>query len=276
MRISHPRFDQGKVEERYADACEDLPFLLDGVKSNPKNLSLLISTASDVACCGVALDTEHTMVRRALRIAGQASWALFVTASSEELPVEVRLDDGLHCVFNERPDQSTTHAFRWLRGFFFNAICRESGLIDDMCKLPTELLRRSSTKDPEYRYLLVDALKAFWNGDSQCSTIIVNALEATDPERSDIHEQDWALDIDVPQLQLFFYVATKDRKFEANLPKAADLHNQYWSANKKRRNNWDGFLSVELTGLAAIAHDRGMPVQIDASSIPSWLVNDSE
>lgn len=276
MRVSYPRFDQEKVIERYADASEDLPFFLDAVKSNPKNLSFLISTASDVACCGLALGTEHTIVRKALRIAGQASSALFVTASSEKLPVEVRLDDGQHCVFNERPDQSTTHASRWLRGFFFNAICRETGLIDDMCKVPTELLRRSITKDPEYRYLLVDALKAFWNGDSQCSTIIVNALEATDPQRSDIREQDWTLDIDVPQLQLFFYVATKDKEFEENLPRAADLHNQYWSANKSRRNNWDAFLSVELTGLAAIAHDRGMPAQIDASSIPSWLVNDSE
>lgn len=276
MRISHPQFDRGRVEERYADACEDLPFFLQAATSNPKNLSILTSTASDVACCGVALDSEHKMVRRALRIAGQASSALFAAASSEEMPVDVQLDDGQHCIYDARPDPSTTHAFRWLRGFLLNAICRESGLMDDMCKVPTELLRSSSTKDAEYRYLLVDALKAFWSGDPQSSTIIVDALDATDPERGDIRQPDWTLDIDVPLLQLFFYVATNDNEFEENLPKAADLHHKYWTANNERRNNWDGFLSVELTALAAIAHDRGMPVQIDAASIPNWLVTGSE
>lgn len=269
---SKPRFDRARVEERYADACEDLPFFFNGAKSDPKNLSLLISTASDVACCGVALGEEHARVYEALQIAGQASSALFVTASTERLPVTLRLGKD-ECVYSTRSDESTVHALSWLRGFFLNAICRQSGPIDDMYKVPTDLLRRSSTKSPEYRYLFVDALKAFWNGEQRCSTLILNALEATDPERSDIRAGDWTLYLDVPQLQLLFYIASEDNDFEKNLPKAADLHSEYWTSNKKRRDDWEGLFSIELTALSAIARDRGMPFQTDVLTIPDWLVS---
>ncbi|QDU49457.1 immunity 49 family protein [Gimesia panareensis] len=272
MPDSPSGFDRSQVEERFADASEDLPYFLDGAKSDPRNLSLLISTALDVACCGVALKVDFELVRQGLQIAGQASAAIFQLVSSDKLPVEVPLGEGHSCVFDARPDESTVHAFQWVRGFFLNAICRETDLVDMMCRTPTKLLRQSSTKDPEYRYLFVDALRAFWAGESQCNKLILAALDATDPERGDVQSVDWTLKLDVPLLQLLFYLNSNDDDFAVHFPQAVKLHQQFWSSSDERRKNWERFLAIELTGLAALAHDRGLSFHLDAESIPDELV----
>ena len=142
-----------------------------------------------------------------------------------------------------------------------------------MIEVPTELLRSSTTKDPEYRYLLVDALKALSKGDSQCNTILLHALDETDPKRSDIRSPNWTLNLDVPQMQLLYYVATCDNLFAEAFAKAIILHNQYWMSNSDRRNNWEGLFSIELTGLAAIARSKGLSFHVTSPCVPSWLAN---
>lgn len=269
--MARHHFDRDRVEERYADAREDLPFFLDGAKTDPRNLSLLISTALDVAQCGIALAHDHQIACDALRLAGEASAGLFVAATSEDLPVEIPLGGGT-CVYQSRPDQSTVHAFRWIRAFFINAICRASGLIDTMCQTSASLPKRSSTTDPEYRYLYVDALRAFWNRDAEANEKILSALEATDPEREDIVRSDWTLKLDVPQLQHLYYVNNQNVEFAEQFPKAVELHKQYWSSTKNRRNDWEGFVSIELTGLAAMAYDRGISFVVDSDYVPSDLI----
>ena len=272
MHNFSPDYDWSRIEERYADACEDLPYFLDGARSDPRNLSLLISTALDVACCGTALKVDNKLILQALRLAGQASAAIFLAASSDKLPVKVRLGEGRPCTLTTRPEESTVHAFRWVRGFFLNAICREYDLIDSMCRTPTELLRQSSTKDPEYRYLFVDALRAFWTGELQSGNIILSALEAADPERSDVHSADWTLHIDVPLLQLLFHVNSNDDDFAEQFPKAVALFQQYWLSSEERSKNWERLLAIELTGIAALAHDRHMALHIDSECVSNELV----
>lgn len=272
VRVARPPVDLACVEERFADAHRTLSLFLEGARSDPKNLPLLISTALDIVCCGVALNADGHEVRQALLIAGQASTALFLAAPSQPLPVEVQLGEGPFCVYHTHADESAAHASRWLRGFFLCALCRDSALIDAICSAPTEVMRRSSTREPEYRYLFVDAVKSFWKGEAAISTRILAALEATDPDRADIRRPDWTLNIDVPLLQHLFYINSEDSDFAEHFPRAVEKHKKYWTATSEQRMDWGGYFALELTAIATLAYDRHIPFKIDSEYIPLDLV----
>ena len=44
MYYSHPAFDRSRVEERYADASEDLPYFLDGADNKRGQDSFIIES----------------------------------------------------------------------------------------------------------------------------------------------------------------------------------------------------------------------------------------
>lgn len=274
MKIERHQFDQHQVEERFIQTKEDLPFFLDGARKDAKNLSLLMAEAMDAATCGSAVGATFEEVIGALRLAGQASAALFLTAS-RPLPVRVALGDGPRVLYGTRPDESTTHVSAWLRGFFLNTICRNSELIDTMCDVPADVLRGSSTSGPEYRYLFAEAVKVFWTGAEHAERKILDALEATDPHRTDVRKPDWTLNIDVPQLQLLFYISQRDDEFSNQLRQAVQLHKKYWSS-ETRQSDSDGLLAVELTALACLARDRKMSCEIASDYTPLDLIRGLE
>lgn len=273
MRIPRHTIEHARVAERFADANKELELFLESAQKSPRSLSLLLSTAMDVATCGSAVLHDPVLIRKALRLAGQASAALFATASAKTLPVQVTIGGGPVAMYSTRPDESEVYASQWLKGVFVNTLFGDRKLVADMCDTPTELLRTSSTKAPEYKYLFVDAIKAFFANGTDCSKLILEALEATDPQRSDIRTPDWTLNIDVPLLQHLFYVQKMDPDFAEQFPKAVELHKKYWTSSKKLKQDWNGLLAIELTAIAILARDRNVQFDIDSEYIPiSWFV----
>jgi hypothetical protein len=204
-----------------------------------------------------------------LRLSAQAHAALFAAAGV--LPVTVPLGDDEPVTYTKAPDESTVDAYTWIEGFLLAALCRDTASLELLCRAPVGLIRRSSTRNPEYRYVFLEALRAFWLEDADPGTLAVHAMHLTDPDRDDIHSRNYTLFIDVHLIRLFFFVHAKDPDFADGLVVALRDHKEYWS-NKERSHLSDGFLARNLLGLAALAYDRGIPFEVDSEYLPMWLV----
>jgi hypothetical protein len=258
MKIQRHKIDVEACRTRFADGCERLPRYISYVKDNPSGLSGVASLALKVVRFGSVASPESPLVMDALTIAANALTGMFAVARASGQSVDVVL--GSESVnLNGKIDRSIVEAHSWLTAFWASLICRDSSLINSLCETPLERLRLSPTTNPEYRYMLVDALQAFWTGAPDIGRRLVTTLDATDPIRENIHARDWVLFLDVPLIQVLFYVLGRDIKFEDAFIEAVKSHNQYWTASQKRRKDWDGFVSLELSAIAALASERGVP-----------------
>lgn len=273
MNVSRHKLDVTRYQEYFKEECIRLSTSLQEAARRPSNLGLLAGRALDIVRFGSVASPDSPEIPRALRIAAQALAGIFVIARATGDTVELLLDDN-PVRMPARMDESLVEASRWVTGFWLGVICRDATLLQSLCEMPSEKLRPSSTTNPEYRYRLVDALQAFWKGSPETAKLIIAAMEATDPDRPDIHARDWVLNIDVPLIQLLFYLVSSDARFGGALLEALKLHKKYWTATAQRKQDWEGFVSFGLTALAVLAAERHTPCDVESAYVLTHCTRD--
>jgi Immunity protein 49 len=244
------------------------------LKALPRNLAhanMLRSTVQAWAGHLAVIDPTSPQICDAMRLGAEAIAALFAAATAGKGEVEVRLG-GKTVSAAAAVDMSVVHPGSWQGGFFLAAICRERDLLDLLCQTPTELLRSSPSKADEYAYLYVDALRAFWRQEDEAPALLLQALKATEPEQLEFSSEDYALDVVVPQMEVLYRLMDQDAAgFDKALGKAVQLHRDYWK-KADRKSDPEGYLAFPLIGLASLAHDAGLPVEVESDYLPGGLV----
>jgi hypothetical protein len=268
VRIERHKLDMESCRELFDNANRALPSLLTNARTDPYYLFWFISRALSAVRYGSVVSPGSPEVVRYLRLAAQAHAAHF--AATGDLPVTVPLGDE-PATYTSAPDESTVTAYRWIEGFFLAALCRDAASLDLLCQAPVEPMRRSSTRNPEFRYVFIEALRAFWLQKGNSGRLAVEAMRLTDPDRDDIYDRDYTLYLDVHLIRLFFFVHAQDPDFADGLVLALRVHKKYWS-KKERSRLASGFLALNLLGLAALAYDREIPFEVDSEYLPMWFV----
>ena len=273
MKISRPSVDLARIHEVYEREQKGLADYVDAARRRPQALTLLISEALCLANCAAVVAPESDDILRSLKLAAQAHAALFAWASSSGGTVTVPLgDDGPVTYVNQESESSTVHVFRWLKGFYLAALCRDENALKILFDTPTDLLRSSSTGNPEYRHLLAESLGMWRRSENGVAQGFIATMDATDPERADVLDKSYTLLLDVPAIQCLLYALSEEKDFAPAIVRAAESHKKYWTSTKKRREDWDGFLSIPLLGIAALARDRGVAFDLDCDYVPGHLV----
>lgn len=255
MRITRHELDNDDILSFYEESIEGLAFSKDAAAKNPNNLGSLMRIAIEAASLASVVAPDGAETLKHLAVAARASAELFEAARSGGV------------------DESIVEPRKWITGHFLGHICRSEDVLNSLSQTTSETLRKSSTTHPEYRYLLVDALRAYWAKAAETKRLLVNVMEATDPDRPDIQKPEWVLNIDVQTIRVLFYTLEGSEEFENALIHALELHKKYWSKTKQRRRDYLGFLPIELNGICAIAHDRGINFDVQSEYLPPVLVN---
>ena len=277
MFIPRHNIDRETIQRRFDTIPAHLKNLAGSVGRTPNNLTLVAPNALDIVSCGSVVAPDSPYIHPALCIASRCLSALFAVASAERLPVEVVVMNGQTIRYETRPDNSLIHPIRWLQGFYVAALCRDYDSLQALHETPLELLRASSTRCPQYTYLFVDAIRGFIDDAPDTAQRLLKTMEATDPDRADIHNPDWALNIDVPIIELFFRFAIGDDSgFAVAVSKAVAGHANYWtkSRDKDKSRHADSFLALGPLGLSALAYDRKMPIAVESDYFPLKLVQE--
>lgn len=271
-RIARHPIDQGIVAESFPMIRERLPFFLDKAHENPNNLTFLIDYARDTAVLGMVTGKiEPQEAAKHLRLASQAYGALFAAASHDTVTVPLGYDDE-EATYSAAVDDSIVHVARWLDGFFLAALCRDWNTLGLLEETPIEVLQRSRTVSPEYRFLWMRAMLAWGQNSDATTTLLLQAMDATDPERADIFAPDWVLYQDVPRIAALTYLFHGESEFLPTMQDAVAKHKTFYSKKTERRRDWKGFFALSLMGIGALANFRGVPCEIDSEYwVEEWV-----
>lgn len=110
------------------------------------------------ACSGAARGQPLAEVNQLLCLAAQAYRALFLVVCAQGTKVTVPLGEGDPVTYEAAIDLSYLDPSRWLRAFFLGAVLRDDDLLAALMATPTDLIRQSTLKGPEFRYLFIDSL----------------------------------------------------------------------------------------------------------------------
>jgi hypothetical protein len=79
-----------------------------------------------------------------------------------------------------------------------------------------------------------------------------------------------------PPLNLFLQFLKRDvDQFNTALVEALQLHKEYWTKDEDRRLTTDGPVALGPPGVACLAYDVGMPVDVESEYLPKHLLKRS-
>ncbi len=206
-------------------------------------------------------------------MAMQVGSALFASATAEEGSV-------VECVIGHEvrriPAVGVTHftdAGTWLEAFWLAVVCRDQARMTRLCEVPIETLRASDAVFEEYIYHWVDAVQTYWLERPVLGEKLVAAFDASDPERLQFMDSEMMLKVLYPPINVFNRFAGRESdKFNEALIQGLELHREYWTASEERQETGDGDIPLALLGLACLAHDAGLPVEVESEYLPEHLL----
>jgi hypothetical protein len=207
----------------------------------------------------------------------QVGSALFQSAAAAEGPVPCRIGS-LGEVKNlpATGPRSYTHAGAWLTSFYLAVVCRENERIDRLTRLSVSFLRESGAVFDEYVYDWVETLQSLWFGREDLGDKLVAAVNGTDPAVARLADRELMLKILYPPLELFHRYLRRDaEQFNAALVDALTWHREYWAGDEVRALSGDGLVALGPLAIACMAHDAGMPIDVESEYLPKALLERS-
>lgn len=207
----------------------------------------------------------------------QVGSALFISGTAAEGPVPCRI--GSKGEVKRLPatgPQEYLHAGDWLTSFYLAAICRENERLNRLAQVPISFLRESGAEFDEYIYAWVETLQNAWFRRPETWDTLVTAVNGTDPETTQVASKELMLKILYPPLELFHrYQRQEAEQFNAALVDALTWHKEYWTGNEARSLSGEGLVALAPLAIACMAHDAGMPIEVESEYLPKHLLQRS-
>lgn len=252
---------------------DDLP----EVGRDTKGVKFLFTSAMMAMRYQCALDPTATKgpTWESVTLAMQAGSALFAAGLRSAGTVEVRIHTSVVTVPATGP-QSWTNVGYWLRALYLAMICREKERTDLLCSVTSDFLRASAMRGraDAYVYPWAESLRMFWHREPGHYDRLGEALRLADPEDPNVLDQE-AMGLQYyPPLVLFNYLLTGEHdRFNDALFQALEWHRSYWTRTPERARDCDGYIALAPLAMTCLAHEMGVPVEVESEYIPQGLVD---
>ena len=209
---------------------------------------------------------------QAVHLRARAIWAMFARAqwTSYEAWLPTREEN---IVFKGTGPTSETHVDRWKEGFACAALVADEYVLENLAKVPIDIMRASSSRHDEHAYLHVEAIQAYLKVERNAFDLVLRAMKATAPRRLKINPE-YCLRICVSEIQLLGLLMSGD-DFNEPLAQALDMHKRYWGnpAVPDRALMSEGLFPVHLAALAKLAKaEHGYPVTVTSDYLPAEII----
>jgi len=243
---------------------------LKSAASRAPALSILLRTARGYAGYLGAVPLEIGPLCSALRTGARGAVALFALATGSG---EMQVDLGASPLqLPATGPTDATHPGNWRIGWWMAQIVCDRHAIDRLGAIPMDVLRRSSSRADACQYLFVEALQAVEKRATDWGARLQLALDATDPQKVALSDEEFVLNILVPEMELLYRLATGDvASFNETLQFALDRHKKYWSKASRKRDP-DGYIALGPLAIAGIARKAGIPIEVESEYLPIPLL----
>lgn len=232
----------------------------------PAALATVLEVARSYAGYLAAANAPQVELGRALRIGAEAATAIFALGTgSGEIEFSIAGQRARHAATGPN---GATRPGTWRIGWWLAQLVGDQTAIDTLAATPVALLRASGTTTDECQYRFVEALQGFQSQAPTWGDSLQAAVDATDPEAVALIDEDFVLNILVPEMQLLFYLALNESdQFQTAFEFALERHKKYWSKADRKRDP-DGFLALGPMALASLAVSAGIPVEMESDYAP--------
>jgi hypothetical protein len=274
---SDPKRDQRGF---FDSARGEVTYFLDEVTKRRPVDSLLnvIHDAKSAAAYGAVINAPHQQILDAFRMEAQAGAALFDLAIHPGEDRVQTLGDRSVTVRTESA-HSQTVPIDWLDVYSAACAARDEVSARSLAEVPPDVVRRSQRvmQYDDYNLVLVEGLGALHRNDVRARELLLQARGLADPEHATVATE-WANRLARPLIEFALSIVDGEPDaVNAALTAAVEQHKAYWSKNARigglsRRDDPDGYLAFWPLGLACLAHDRGVPIDVESDYIPAWII----
>ena len=272
VKIARHQLPVDVAHENYEFSSQRLGEVVVNAHKRAASLYHVVRKAWDVILYGSAAAANPVEFAKPLELGAHAGVAFFRVSAAGPGPIEFRLGLDTVKLTADSVDSSVAHSGLWMQAFRLAVLGRESESIEALCHISTDLLRRSTTRGPEFHNLFVDAVKAFWTGAKDAAGLLSATLAASDPKRADVTVPEFDAHHWIPEIKLIESLLNRTSRFDEALTEAVLLHQKYYSSTERRGRESYGFLAAGPLTWAAVAHDRGVSFDLESDYLPRSLV----
>ena len=159
----------------------------------------------------------------------------------------------------------------WVNSFLLGVALGRGEQLAAHLAYPTNRLRETAGEGDEFRYAMVDALKAFWTGNDTWKQLSVQALAESEADRLTVMPPRMAAPLRAV-LEALTPIAEGDQVgFTAALVATLKAHKAYHGRGRPSRSCLS-VVSIPACGVAALGLQRGLRVEVESGYMPTWLV----
>jgi hypothetical protein len=243
-------------------------------------LSVLITEGRSLAGFAAPVESPSKRVVRGLSVTAEAGALLFELAHRPGQLVEAAID-GRQLKLSLPSAHGAGEPSMWRTGFSAACATRHNAALSALNGVTPHVLdlSRNMARGDRYVFDWVPALQTLALRRRDAGAQLAKVLEGTkdDPSRvtsTEVRRRNAA------EIMLAIRLHEGEPgKFNEALEQALLEHRKFWSvspANPRdidnRPEDPDGFLALGPLGLACLAHDRGIPIEVESPYIPSWIV----
>jgi hypothetical protein len=222
-------------------------------------------------CCAYDMDVDLIQY---CTIGADCMAAVYGTAIDKGQTFTIRINETpVKIPFSDYERSLNAHS--WKEAFFYSVIARRKHNLDVLSNFHVTQLRTSFAREMEYSYFYVEFLQSIIKKERSAGEKLIKTLEATDPDRLEFGE-DYALQIAVPELELFTRLLSRDEaRFNKALAKALELHREYWSIDQEGENRSSdpkGFIALGPLAISCLAIMSGMTITVQSNYLPEKLL----
>ena len=160
---------------------------------------------------------------------------------------------------------------KWVDGFLLGAALGREEQLDSFRAFPTDKLREAQGLADEFRYTLVDALKAFWTNDPSWVGLAERALEQSELDALTIMPPKMAEPYRAVARALTPIAAGDQDGFDAALVEVLRAHKAYYGRGAPSRG-CTSLLSIPASGVAGLGLRQGLSVNVTSGYMPEWVL----
>jgi hypothetical protein len=202
----------------------------------------------------------------------QAGAALFLTATRPEGEV-VEFRFGEDTI--RRPATGPTgdnDAPAWLKAMYLAIISRDRPRAELLAAVPVDLVRATEPRHGEIVFSWIRALQLHTLGGGDLIDTVLDAMR-TENVPADGPSPEWVRQVHGPVAELFYLYTQREKgRFTESLYHALELHKQYWTAQEDAARQQEGFVALGPLAIACLAHDAGMPIDVESDYLPHHLL----
>ncbi|MGZ3144430.1 immunity 49 family protein [Lentzea chajnantorensis] len=270
----HPT-DAEWAEEQLEYYVTVVPEGAPSVEQSTERLSVLHPAALSRLGYATVLDptAENLTTWDAVVQAMQVTTGIFAAAGATEGTVEWLIGERTVQIPATGPVHYANFK-RWLDAFWLAAIVRDKKCLDLLASFPLDIIKESVGQYEESDALWARALQMFTKSEPGMAEALAEAMAATDPERLRVSTPDYALRLAFPVMNAFLNMvrSNHEREFNEALVQALEQFKAYWTENSELADNPRGFVALAPLGLACIAKDSGLNVEVESDYLPKHLL----